>query len=118
MTRCRRLSFDPRWSDERPRQDRDGKRWNFRYWYSGWSRDETRKAQRLFFWNDAKSEYGVVIFLPGTTVRYGRIADLINNLTAKSALRAEYNRELQFPLEEHYSDFGAFPEEARFIEAN
>jgi hypothetical protein len=105
------MSFDPRWSLERPRQDRSGKRWNFSYWYSGWSGDETRKAQRLFFWDDLKSECGVVLFLPGSTVPYRRISDLVNNLAAKSSLRTEYKRVLHFPLEDHYSEFGAFPEE-------
>jgi hypothetical protein len=106
------VSFDPRWSHERPRQDRNGKRWNFCYWYSGWSREETKKAQRLFFWDDAKAECGVLLFLPGATVRYSRITDLIDNLTAKSAVRERYKRPLVFPLEDHYSEFGAFPEEA------
>jgi hypothetical protein len=32
-------------------------------------------------------------------------------LAADSALRQRYQRELEFQLERHYSNFGAFPEE-------
>ena len=110
------MSFYPRWSQERSRQDRSGKRWNFCYWYSGWSKDETRKAQRLFYWDDGRTDCGVVLFLPGSTVRYSRITDLINNLTSKSSLREQYRRRLSFPLEDHYSDFGAFPEESSSVQ--
>jgi hypothetical protein len=78
--------------------------------------EEIKKAQTLFFWDDAKADCGVLLFLPGATVRYSRISDLIDNLTAKSAIRERYKRVLAFPLEDHYSEFGAFPEEAATIQ--
>lgn len=105
------MAHDPRWSDERHFQDRSGERWNFRYWYSGWSRDHTKKAQRLFFWNDSKNICGVIVLLPGRTQPYSRLLSLMKELTAKAELRERYRRQLRFPLERYYSEFGSLEEE-------
>jgi hypothetical protein len=96
---------------EKSRKDASGKRWNFCYWYAGALADKARRGQRLFFWDDGKEECGVVLFLPGSTVRYGRIRDVIAKLVAHESVSRQYRRELSFPLEQHYSDYGAFPEE-------
>jgi len=99
------------WNEEKSRKDKSGKRWNFCYWYSRTFADSSRKAQRLFFWNDRKEVCGVVLFLPGATVRYSRIPDMIGKIVAHESVRKQYQRELRFPLEQHYSEFGTFPEE-------
>jgi hypothetical protein len=98
------------WSNEKIRRDKRGKRWNFSYWYES-RRERVHGGQRLFFWDDERAECGVVIFLPGKTIAYSRIRDLIDKLVADSSLRKKHQRELEFPLERHYSDFGTFPEE-------
>ena len=64
------MPHDLRWSDDRHFQHRSGERWNFRYCHSGWSREYTKKAQRLFFWNEPKSVSGVIVLLPGRTQPY------------------------------------------------
>ena len=99
------------WSDERPRRDKSGNRWNFRYWYAGALSDPTRRAARLFFWDDQKCDCGVVLFPPGATMPYSRMKSLIEKLVADAKLRRRHQRELQFPLEAHYSEYPAFPEE-------
>jgi hypothetical protein len=99
------------WTLEKPRRDKSGRHWNFYYWYSGWSSDPSRKAQRLFFWDDSKDDCGAVLFLPGKTVPYSRIKSLIEKLVADQDLRKRHQRELQFPLEKHYSEYPVFPEE-------
>jgi hypothetical protein len=96
-----------RWGYEKIRRDKSGKRWNFCYWYQ-----PVRKAQRLFFWDDERADSGVMIFLPGKTISYSRIRSLIDKLVADANLRKMHYRELEFPLERRYPDFGAFPEEA------
>ena len=68
-------------------------------------------AGRLFFWNDNKSNCGVVLFLPGDNQHFSRIKQLIENLVVDRGLREKYRRELRFPLERNYAEFGAFPEE-------
>lgn len=99
------------WTEEKPRQGKNGETWNFTYWHSVWTSDRTKSAQRLFFWNRDKSECGVVVLPPGKTVHYSRIRSLIEKLVADSKLRSKYQREIQFPLERHYPGYGAFPEE-------
>jgi hypothetical protein len=100
-----------RWSQEKPKKGKNGDRWNFTYWHSFHFRDHGKNSQRLFFWNDDKSECGVVILLPGRTVSYSRIKSLIAKIVADQTLRKKYYREIQFPLEKHYPEYGAFPEE-------
>jgi len=41
---------------------------------------------------------------------------MIPKLVADSTLRKQYQRELRFPLEHHYLEFGAFAEETAQIE--
>jgi hypothetical protein len=96
---------------ERPRKDKSGKRWNFYYWYAEPFVPKSQKAQRLFFWDDAQTDCGVVLFSPGKTIAYSRIQSLIPKLVADQTLRRKYQRELQFPLEKHYSEYPVFPEE-------
>jgi hypothetical protein len=101
------------WSDERPRRDKSGNRWNFCYWYAGALSDPKSRAARLFFWDDQKSSCGVVLFPPDATKPYSRIKSLIEKLVADANLRRRHQRELQFPLEAHYSGYPAFSEEVR-----
>jgi hypothetical protein len=99
------------WNEEKPRQGKNGERWSFTYWHSVWTADRTKSAQRLFFWNQNKSECGVVILPPGKTMHYARIRSLIEKLVADQELRKKYERDIKFPPERHYPEYGAFPEE-------
>ena len=104
-------SHPPVWADEKSQRDKSGKRWNFRYWYSGTFAEEASKGQRLFFRNDSKSDCGVVLYPAGATVPYSRIQDMMGKLVAHQSARKQYQRELCFPLEQHYPEYRAFPEE-------
>jgi hypothetical protein len=96
-------------SIEKPRKDKDGKTWNFSYWYNGAS-DPGLKVQRLFFWDDDHNECGVIVFTRGKTVPYTRVRNLISELVAKSTVRQKYQKDLAFPLERHYWDYTSFSE--------
>ena len=100
-----------RWNEERPRQGKSGERRRFTYWHSVGFGEGLKSAQRLFFWNQDKSECGVVILPPDKTMRYARIKSLIEKLAADQELRRKYQRDIEFPLERHYFEYGAFPEE-------
>jgi hypothetical protein len=100
------------WQPEKPRRDKKGKRWNFSYQLWVWTDQRVQHAQRLFFWDDEHIEYGVVLFPVGRSVHYSKIKDLIDNLVADPSRRIKYQRDLRFPLERHYSDYGVFHEEA------
>jgi len=100
------------WRDLQPQKDRSGSRWNFRSWSSFlWNKDKLVMAHRLFFWNDDKSNCGVVLFLPESGQGFGRAKGFMEKLVADPTLREKHRRELRFPLERHYGDYGAFPEE-------
>jgi hypothetical protein len=99
------------WQDEQRRKDSNGKRWHFRIWVDVWTEDKPIMAERVFFWDDSKSHCGVVLFAPGSDVHFSRLKQLIGKLVADAALREQYRRDLRFPLERNYSDYGAFPEE-------
>ena len=102
------------WHDQRPRKDTHGRRWNFRIWADTWTDAKTKNvvmAERLFFWNDTKSQCGLVLFPVGSAVHFSRLKQMEERLVSDSALRKHYQRELRFPLERHYSQYGVFPEE-------
>jgi hypothetical protein len=88
----------------KPRRDKTGKRWNFRVWHDS-------GAQRIFFWDDPREICGAVLLSPGRSVHVSRIHRLIDKLVADENLREQHRRELRFPLERHYSEYGIFPEE-------
>jgi len=104
-------SIESIWSNEKPLRDKSGHRWNFRYWYAGALSDPHCRAARLFFWDDQKSCCGVVLIPPSAVKPYSRLRILIEKVVADSNLRRHHQRELQFPLEDHYSRYPAFPEE-------
>lgn len=99
------------WSNEKSRNDKSGRRWNFCYWYAGALVDKSRRAARLFYWDDNKEVCGVVLFPPEAVKRYSRIGDVIDKLVAHEYVRKQYQRNLSFPLEQYYSEYGVFPEE-------
>jgi hypothetical protein len=101
------------WKDEPPRRDSTGKRWNFRIWYDVWTEGNVQMAERVFFWDDSKEHCGVVVFPAGSDVHFSRLKDWIKKLVADASLRKQYQRDLRFPLERHYSTYGAFPEKRR-----
>jgi len=90
----------------KPRRDKNGKRWNFRVWGDFL---HGRNVERVFFWDDRRAYCGVVLI--SQAIHVSKLRHLIENLVADPRLRARHRRELLFPLERHYSEFGAFPEE-------
>jgi len=93
---------------DKPRRDSTGKLWHFRVWSCVGA---GQMGQRVFFWDHEKRECGVVLLLGRSSLHVSKLHQLIDKLAADSALRQRYQRELEFQLERHYSNFGAFPEE-------
>src|SRR5262245_47023138 len=65
------------WHDQKPRRDKDGKRWNFSIWYDVWTDGKLWSADRLFFWDDDKTFCGVVLFPRGSSVHFSRLNQLV-----------------------------------------
>jgi len=94
---------------EKPRQDKTGKQWNFLVWASY---RVSERAQRIFFWDDARAECGVMLLIgKQQTVHVRRLNKLIDKLAADPEFRKQHSRDLRFPIKRHYRDYGAFPEE-------
>lgn len=91
---------------DKPRRDKNGKRWNFRVWHEV---ESLRHVARVFFWDDGKEFCGVRIL--GDVTHITALHDFIEKLVADPALRERYRRDLRFPLERYYSEYGAFDEE-------
>lgn len=105
------------WHPLADKRDRDGKRWHFSYWYTFAFMSDVR-AQRLFFWDDRHEECGVVILQREKSQPYSTAENLVTKVVAQPVLRKHYRRELRFPLERHYAEYGCFPEETQPSEAS
>lgn len=98
------------WVSQKPKKDRDGTRWNFTIWYD-WTGDSANVPYRLFFWNDKKHTCGVVFFPPASNANFSRLKTTMSKLVKDPNMRKKHEKGLRFPLERHYSAYGAFPEE-------
>src|SRR5665213_3120158 len=94
-----------------PRKDKSGTKWNFRVWHDVFTLGRVISVARVFFWDEKREETGVVLFGPDANYHVRDLHGLIQKLVASKELRSSHRRELLFPLERHYADYGAFPEE-------
>jgi hypothetical protein len=100
------------WEEEQPKRDGKGKRWHFQIWMDSWAENGKYVCgQRLFFWSDDKSDCGVIIVEPAKAAHVSRLRNRIKKLVSEPEFRRKYRRELRFPLERYYREWGAFPEE-------
>lgn len=101
------------WWDEQnlaePRRGRNGTIWHFLVWHDVVS---LKHVARVFFWDDRRTTTGVVVLPPSARTDVSALRGLIQKLAADPQLRARHLRELRFPLQRHYSDYGAFPGES------
>src|SRR5438552_18501385 len=93
-----------------PRTDKSGSKWNFRVWHDV---VDLRHVSRIFFWDEKGEVMGVVLYPADANTDISRLRSMIQKLVADPHVRAKYQRKLRFPLERHYSAYGAFPEESR-----
>jgi hypothetical protein len=96
----------------KPRTDKRGTKWNFRVWHEVVALQRLEHVARVFFWDERQNRTGVVLLgrVANTHVRF--IHSVIDKLVANSEFRKKHLRQLHFPLDRHYSMYGAFPEES------
>jgi hypothetical protein len=88
-----------------PRKDRQGCIWHFRVWHGS---ANSVYVQRIFFWNDGKSETGV-LELTGCNLKHvSRIRQIMQKILLKPDYRAKYHRSLAFPVERNYATYVPF----------
>lgn len=102
---------------DKPRTDKSGARWNFRVWHDVFTAGRVVSVARVFFWDDRRDVTGVVLLGPDSNQHVRDIHNLIEKLVASKELRTTHIRDLRFPLERHYADYGAFPEEVQTLAA-
>ena len=83
-----------------PVRDAKGPLWHFRVW-SG-SIDGVR-IQRIFFWDESLKTTGYAEFAADQTLHVRQIRQRIRKIVKDGDYRARFLRELDFPLERHYS---------------
>jgi hypothetical protein len=98
----------------RSKQDKQGKKWNFSYWHTGIF--TPIRAQRLFFWDDDRTETGVLTWVGPATRRYTEIAKIAEKLAREPNFRRLNLRDLRFPLDRYYGEFGSFADETQGAE--
>jgi hypothetical protein len=84
------------------RKDNSGGRWNIRVWHD---HVEGIYIQRVFFWNDGKTETGVVELAGGSTLHVSRLKQLIGRLVAQPDYRRRFRTQLEFPVEREYANY-------------
>jgi hypothetical protein len=102
---------------DKPRTDKRGTRRNFRVWHDVFTIVRAVGVARVFFWDDRREKTGLVLLGPETNQHVRDLHNIIEKLVASKELRAAHSRELRFPLERYYADYGAFPEEAEILAA-
>ena len=77
----------------------DGTRWLFRVWHGT---VEGVYCQRLFFWNESKTETGLVELRGSETLHVSRVKQRLARIAGDAAYRERFARQLAFPLERHW----------------
>lgn len=85
-----------------PRTDRTGRAWHFRVWHGD---AEGVWTQRIFFWNESRSETGVVELAGDKTLHISRLKQVIAKLVASPDFRSRYRRKIEFPVERRYAAY-------------
>jgi hypothetical protein len=84
----------------RPVRSPDGRLWHFRVWHG---HSDGVYRQRIFFWDESRADTGCAEFARDQALHVSRIRQRIRKLVTDAAYRARYRRELEFPVERHYS---------------
>jgi len=84
------------------RADRSGSKWHFRVWHD---HVDGIYIQRVFFWDDARSETGLVEFKGPDALHVRGLKDVISRLLARAEFRGRYTTPLAFPVEKHYGTY-------------
>jgi hypothetical protein len=84
---------------DKPITGPDGTVWHF----SAWSDSvQGTWVQRLFFWNEAKSETGLIEFRGPDTLHVRKIKQRLSRIAKDSGYRKKHLRPLRFPLKRYW----------------
>ena len=83
----------------RPVVGPDGTAWHFLVWHGHvggvyW--------QRIYFWDEARSETGLLDLTEGRALHIRKIKDRLRRLAGDAEYRRRFVRPLEFPIERHW----------------
>lgn len=84
---------------EGPLRGPDDRLWHFLVWHGT---ANGVYAQRIFFWDDRKTETGFVELSQGQTLHVSKIRDRQRKLARDKAYRETWLQPLEFPIERHW----------------
>jgi len=84
---------------EKPIPNAAGGKWHFRVWHDFVA---GTYLQRVYFWNDERTETGVAEFTGNCTLNVTRLKQRIAKLAKDQRFRAHFYRPLSFPVERHH----------------
>jgi hypothetical protein len=84
------------------RTDSNGRVWHFRVWHDT---VEGTNIQRIFFWDELRSETGIIELVGDRTRHVSRIKQLMAKLVTDPEFRARYRRDILFPVERKYAAY-------------
>jgi len=77
----------------------DQEPWHFQVWHG---RHEGVYTQRIFFWNEPKTETGLIELKADQTIHVSRIKARLKKIALDPTYRTPFLMSLEFPLERHW----------------
>jgi uncharacterized NAD(P)/FAD-binding protein YdhS len=84
---------------EKPVTDKKGHVWHFRVWHDHL---DGIYMQRIFFWNEERTETGLLELRGDRALHITRIKQRIARIVHDRAYRQQFHCTLAFPVERHY----------------
>jgi hypothetical protein len=79
---------------------RDGRVWHFRVWHDFVDGVHT---ERIYFWDESRELTGCAEFAADQILHISKMKQRMRKIVTDPAYRDKFRRELQFPVERHYS---------------
>ena len=85
---------------EGPLHGPDNAAWHFLVWHGTIGGEH---AQRIIFWNEDRTETGVVKFSAAESLHVSKIRDRLRKIAKDPTYRAKWHKQLEFPVERYWS---------------
>jgi hypothetical protein len=85
---------------DRPVKSADGRVWHFRVWHDIVG---GKHAERIYFWDDSQEFMGCAEFAGDQSLHVSKLKQRMRKIVTDPAYGDRFRRELQFPVERHYS---------------
>jgi len=87
---------------DRTRRDSAGASWHFLVWHD---HVDGVYLQRVYFWNEDRTDSGVVELGSDATLHVKQLKVLIKKLVADADLRDKHHRRLKWPVRRYYGQY-------------